>query len=228
MIGTTAAFRDALRAQRFLLPELALAATMLVAGFAGVLPFSATPFLLAFGILSLWLRGERGGSVGLRLRVPWGRTWVLGVGAGLGYQSLSIYVLEPAIARFTGRLPDVSSFAALEGNVRLLLVSLLVAWTLAAVGEEFVFRGYLLTRLAQVFGGTSRGWLAGVLLTSAAFGLGHVYQGASGVITAGLSGLVFGMLYLRAGRNLWVPMIAHGTVDTVGFTLLFWGRYPGV
>ena len=137
-------------------------------------------------------------------------------------------MLEPAIARFTGRLPDVSSFAALEGNVRLLLVSLLVAWTLAAVGEEFVFRGYLLTRLAQVLGGTPRAWFAGVLLTSAAFGLGHVYQGASGVITAGLSGFVFGMLYLRAGRNLWVPMIAHGTVDTVGFTLLFLGRYPGV
>jgi len=223
-----ASFRDALRKQQFLVPELALAVALLVAGFTGALPFSATPYLVVFGILSLWLRGDRGGAVGLGRPVAWGRTWLLGLGAGLGYQSLSIYVLEPAIARFTGRLPDVSSFAALEGNVRLLLVSLLVAWTLAAVGEEFVFRGYLLTRLAQVLGGTPRAWLAGVLLTSAAFGLGHVYQGASGVITAGLSGLVFGMLYLRAGRNLWVPMIAHGTVDTVGFTLLFLGRYPGV
>ena len=220
-------FGDALRAQRFLVPELALAAAILLAGFAGMLPFSATPYLVVFGVLSLWLRGERASAAGLGRPAAWGRTWVLGIGAGLGYQSLSIYVLEPAIARFTGRLPDVSSFAALEGNVRLLLVSLLVAWTLAAVGEEFVFRGYLLTRLAQVLGGTPRAWLAGVLLTSAAFGLGHVYQGASGVITAGLSGLVFGMLYLRAGRNLWVPMIAHGTVDTVGFTLLFLGRYPG-
>jgi len=210
-------FRDALRAQRFLVPELALAAAILLAGFAGMLPFSATPYLVVFGVLSLWLRGERASAAGLGRPAAWGRTWVLGIGAGLGYQSLSIYVLEPAIARFTGRLPDVSSFAALEGNVRLLLVSLLVAWTLAAVGEEFVFRG-----------GTPRAWFAGVLLTSAAFGLGHVYQGASGVITAGLSGFVFGMLYLRAGRNLWVPMIAHGTVDTVGFTLLFLGRYPGV
>ena len=73
--------------------------------------FSATPFLVIFGVASLWLRG---------------------------FQYLSLYVLEPAIARFTGRLPDVSVFAALQGNVRFLLVSLLVAWTLAAVGEEVV------------------------------------------------------------------------------------------
>jgi len=50
-------FRDALRAQRFLVPELALAAAILLAGFAGMLPFSATPYLVVFGVLSLWLRG---------------------------------------------------------------------------------------------------------------------------------------------------------------------------
>ena len=152
---------------------------------------------------------------------------LLGVGAGVGYQYLSIYVLEPAVAHFTGRLPDVSLFALLQGNVRYLLGSLLAAWTLAAVGEEFVFRGYLLTRIARAFGGTRRAWIGALGITSALFGLGHVYQGTSGVISAGLSGLVFGVLYLATGRNLWVPMIAHGAVDTVGFVLLFLGKYPG-
>ena len=47
------------------------------------------------------------------------------------------------------------------------------------------------------------------------------------MITAGLGGFVFGLLYLVTGRNLWVSVIAHGTMDTVGFLLLFLGKYPG-
>ena len=47
------------------------------------------------------------------------------------------------------------------------------------------------------------------------------------MISAGLGGLVFGALYLATGRNLWVSVIAHGTTDTVGFLLLYLGKYPG-
>src|SRR5437899_1782154 len=67
-------FRDALRAQRFLLPELLVAAAILVAGFAGILPFSATPFLVVVGVLSLWLRGQGPRAVGLAFRSDWVRT----------------------------------------------------------------------------------------------------------------------------------------------------------
>src|SRR2546426_8947542 len=142
-------FWDALRTQRFLLPELLVAATMLTAGFAGIVPFGATPFLIIFGVLSLWLRGEGPRAVGLALRSNWSRTVLLGSGAGIGYQCLSLYVAEPAIARLTGRLPDVSLFAPLAGNLHFLLISLAVAWTPAACGEEFGYPGYLLARIAQ-------------------------------------------------------------------------------
>ena len=225
--ATPGGFRAALRAQRFLLPELLVAATILAAGFAGFLPFSATPFLLVFGVASLWLRGEGARAVGLAVRSDWGRTVLIGIGAGIGYQGFSLYVAEPAIARVTGKLPDVSLFAPLAGNVHFLLISLAVAWTLAAFGEEFVYRGYLLTRTARVLGDTPRAWLGALAVTSLLFGAGHAYQGASGMITAGFGGFVFGALYLAAGRNLWVSVIAHGSMDTVGFLLLFLGRYPG-
>ena len=102
-----------------------------------------------------------------------------------------------------------------------------VAWTLAACGEEFVYRGYLLTRIARTLGHTPRAWLGALTATSILFGVGHRYQGVSGMITAGLAGLALGLLYLATGRNLWVSVIAHGTMDTVGFLLLFLGRYPG-
>ncbi len=224
---TPGGFRTALRAQKFLLPELLVAAAILAAGFAAILPLSATPFLLVFAVVSLWLRGERARAVGLAFRSDWGRTVLLGTGAGIGYQCFSLYVAEPAIARLTGNLPDVSLFAPLEGNVHFLLISLAVAWTLAALGEEFVYRGYLLTRIARALGDTRPAWLGALASTSILFGMGHGYQGVSGMITAGLGGFVFGLLYLATGRNLWVSVIAHGTMDTVGFLLLFLGKYPG-
>ena len=224
---TPGGFRDALRTQRFLLPELLVAGAILAGGFAGIVPLGATPFLIIFGVLSLWLRGEGPRAVGLALRSNWSRTVLLGSGAGIGYQCLSLYVAEPAIARLTGRLPDVSLFAPLAGNLHFLLISLAVAWTLAACGEEFVYRGYLLTRIARALGDGSRAWLGALALTSVLFGLGHGYQGLSGMISAGLGGFVFGVLYLATGRNLWVSVIAHGTTDTVGFLLLYLGKYPG-
>src|SRR5213076_3596424 len=181
---TPDSFRDALRAQRFLLPELLVAAAILATGFAVILPFIATPFLVTFGVISLWLRGQGPRAVGLAFRSDWRRTVSVGIGAGIVYQGFSLYIAEPAIARLTGKLPDVSLFAPLAGNVHFLLISLAVAWTLAAFGEEFVYRGYLLTRVAQVLGDGSRAWLGALALTSILFGVGHGYQGLSGMISA--------------------------------------------
>src|SRR6266516_2009054 len=140
-IGVTpGGFRDLPRAQRFLLPELLVAAAILAAGFAGILPFSATPVLVTFGVISLRLRGQGPRAVGLAFRSDWRHTVSVGIGAGIVYQGFSLYIAEPAIARLTGKLPDVSLFAPLAGNIHFLLISLTVAWTLAAFGEEFVYR----------------------------------------------------------------------------------------
>jgi membrane protease YdiL (CAAX protease family) len=34
---------------------------------------------------------------------------------------------------------------------------------------------------------------------------------------------VIGMIYLRAKRNLWLPILIHGILDTTGFLLIFFG-----
>src|SRR2546428_313354 len=186
-IGVTpGGFRDALREQRFLLPELLVAAAILVAGFAGILPFSATPFLVVVGVLSLWLRGQGPRAVGLAFRSDWVRTVSVGMGAGIVYQGFSLYIAEPAIARLTGKLPDVSLFAPLAGDTHILLISLTVAWTLAAFGEEFVYRGYLLTRVARGLGDTPPARLPPLAVTSILFRRGHPYPGVSGIVTAGV------------------------------------------
>ena len=65
-----------------------------------------------------------------------------------------------------------------------------MSWTVAAFLEEMVYRGWLMTRLAELGLFSTRGWAASALASSALFGAAHLYQGASGVMATGLSGLV--------------------------------------
>ena len=64
--------------------------------------------------------------------------------------------------------------------------------------------------------------------TLAAFGLAHAYQGVTGIIQEGFSGLLLGLIYLRTGKNLSVPIIAHGVSDTLDILLIFLGKFPGL
>ncbi len=208
--------------------ELLIAILILVGGLVGIIPFSSTPFLLLFGWLMMWLRGVGWRNVGLRRPTSWRSTLLLGVAIGIGYQYFSLYVLEPLIARVTGDLPDVSQFAPLIRNTFFLFLALIASWTLAAFGEELVFRGYFMNRVADLVGANRAGWLISLIVVSILFGITHLYQGTSGIIVITVTGLLLGALYLATGRNLWIPIIAHGVNDTVGFILIYLGKYPGL
>jgi membrane protease YdiL (CAAX protease family) len=104
---------------------------------------------------------------------------------------------------------------------------LAISWTVAAFGEEIVYRGYFMSRITDIIGKTQTAWIVSLLLSAVLFGGIHYYQGISGVLSTGISGLVFGALYLGTKRNLWAAILAHGTYDTVGFLLIFLGKYPG-
>ena len=109
--------------------ELAIVVLIAIGGLAGLVPVSTTPFLLLFGWLMLWLRGSGWRDVGLVRPAHWWRTLLLGAVIGVAFQHVSLYAVEPLIARLTGELPDVSLFAPLVGNAQLLLLSLAVEAT---------------------------------------------------------------------------------------------------
>jgi hypothetical protein len=88
------------------------------------------------------------------------------------------------------------------------------------------YRGYLLNRLTDLFGHNWIGWVVSSIVCATFFGLDHVYQGITGIAVAFLFGLLFTGLYLVGQRNLWLPIIAHGVIDTVGLMLIFLGLYP--
>ena len=41
-------------------------------------------------------------------------------------------------------------------------------------------------------------------------------------------GLLLGVIYLRTGCSLAIPIVAHGVADTIDFVLIFLGKYPGM
>ena len=203
--------------------EICVALLILAAYLADFLPFSDTPFLLLWGWLSLRVRGVGWRGVGLKRPASWGRTVALGAAAGATFQLFGTYVLEPLIVRLTGQAVDLSQFGNLRGNVAMLLILLAIVWTLAAFGEEFVYRGYLMNRVAELLGGGAAAWAVSLAFVSVLFGVAHLYQGVSGILVNAAAGLVYGAVYLRAGRNLWAAIIAHGVYDTVGLAFLYLG-----
>lgn len=99
----------------------------------------------------------------------------------------------------------------------------LVGWALvclhAGVCEELFYRGYLLG-LARSVMPEEAAWVA----VSAAFGLGHLYQGGKGVFQTALLGGAFLFMAVMSG-SLWLPMIAHALFDWHSGTLGRWALY---
>lgn len=208
--------------------ELLVVALIFAADARGWIPFSKTPFLLAFGWLSLWLRGVSWRSIGLTRFKNWKATIGYGLGAGLLLEAFQLFVSQPILVKWLGKQPDLETFRNLHGNVGVTLIFIALAWTLGAFGEEMVYRGYLMNRVADLFNRTRAAWVISLFAVHIGFGLAHAYQGITGVLDEALMGFLLGIMYLRTGRNLSVPIIAHGVQDTIDFLLIFLGKYPGM
>jgi membrane protease YdiL (CAAX protease family) len=208
--------------------ELVVVALVFVADFKHLIPLSKTPFLLLFGWISLRVRGIRWRDIGFKRFRNWKTTVGLGIAAGLVFEGFELLVSQPLLVKFLGKQPNFEDFRELTGNLKLTLLFLVFTWTIAAFGEEMVYRGYLMNRVADLFNRTRKAWIISLIAVHVGFGLAHAYQGIVGVIDEGLQGILLALLYLRTGRNLSVPIIAHGIEDTVDLILIFLGKYSGM
>lgn len=208
--------------------ELAGFVAIVVADAWGWLPITQTLYLIPLIWLCLRLRREPWSAIGFARPEHRGRAIGLGVLAGVAMEALAVLVTTPWISRLFNTEPDYSELAAVRGSLPILLLFLTLSWTLAAFGEEIAFRGFLMKRLAQLFGENRGAWAASLVLSSVLFGWGHTEQGVAGWVQEGLSGLLLGVLFLATKRNLVVPIVAHGVSNTVAFVLIYLGRYPGL
>ena len=211
------------RSRALALSEVILAAAIVIGHNVYHVVPNEVLVLLVVGAISLAWRRQSLKSIGFRSPSRWTQTFLIALAAAIALQLISTYITEPLIARFTHQRSDLSQFREIVGNLGVTLVWLAIVWTFAAFGEEFVYRGYVLNRLAEAAGGGPRAWPFAVVASAVLFGIGHYYQGPTGMIDTGFTALLFGGLYVWSGRNLWLPILAHGLSDTIAIVVIYAG-----
>jgi uncharacterized protein len=135
----------------------------------------------------------------------------------------NFFVVIPVSSAMGWPAPAFDKLKLEPGNIASLAFFLSIAWTTAAIGEELLFRGFLLHRIDVAFGRNRQSLALSVVLQAVVFGLAHIYLGARGALTAGMVGLVFGVMFVAAKRNLSAAIIAHGLIDTISILALWSG-----
>jgi membrane protease YdiL (CAAX protease family) len=207
--------------------ELGVVALIFYADHHHHIYLSKTPYLLLLAWISLRIRKLKWRDLGFTRNRTWTKTIALGFAAGIFLELQELFVTQPLLARLTGKQPDLSDIHMLTRNIQYSLLGVVFSWTLAAFGEELVWRGYLMNRLADLGDRTRPAWFFSLMLVSAAFGFAHSYQGLTGIIEEGIAGLFLGSIYFATGNNLSVPILAHGISDTLDVLLIFLGKFPG-
>lgn len=177
-----------------------------------------TLVLIAMGV---WLGPLTAVGLGLvRPAHPWA---TLGWGLALGFVSAiaSLVVLEPGIERLTGKPHDLGIVDSVRGNTRVLLQWIVLVWLTVAILEELVFRGFFISQISLLLGGSEWAALTALLLSSALFGIGHTYQGTSGILSTGAIGTFLGAAFLVDDYNLLLPILIHGFFDSIHLILIW-------
>ena len=127
---------------------------------------------------------------------------------------------QPFLEIYFGNI-DLSSIDEIRGDFASYFILFTIMWVFAAFGEEFLFSGYYMKHLAELFGDSDKAWLISAIVLSVYFGISHNYQGTSGMIAVGLASTIFFFTFYKNRTNLALLVFAHGFYDTIGLTLIY-------
>jgi len=193
-----------------------------------VVVWVANVLMLSTIWLGLRLRGQTWKHFGLSFRFAGGRTL-------LRTALQSVVVLIVALVAFiaggmamTGwaagsAAADMSGYSYLQGNLPMLLLALAAVYVVSSFGEEAIYRGFLMNRLAELATGGRVAWSMAIVISAIVFGLVHFDWGVVGIVQTALMGLALAVSYLAVGRNLWVVVLAHACIDTLLLVQLYLG-----
>lgn len=133
------------------------------------------------------------------------------------------YVMLPSITYITGQPIDFSVFKPYAGNFPKTLSLFALIWTSAAFAEEIVFRGYLMRQFTKFFGSSNISLVINILLFGFLFGWVHAYQGITGQILSGMTGMILAIIFHLRKSDLWFNIAVHGFIDTVALVYIYYG-----
>lgn len=174
-------------------------------------------------------------GLGITLFIIWQRKWdwsYVGIGQKLNLKTLinSTWIaiiffiitgIIDAILQYYLGNHDLSSLNDIRGDFGSYAAMMVIMWVFAAFGEEILFHGYYMQRLAKLFGDTNKAWAISGILIAIYFGISHGYQGLSGIIGVGIGSLFFAALYFKNRNNLMLLILIHGIYDSIWLTLIY-------
>ena len=89
-----------------------------------------------------------------------------------------------------------------------------------------LFRGFQQCHLRDSLCGAPGAAVLAASVQAVPFGMGHAYQGLTGIVITALLGFAFGLCRLRL-RSLWPLIVAHGLIDTMSMLTPYRGVVPG-
>lgn len=151
-----------------------------------------------------------------------GLDWPVGIGGWIGLGAAAVIAVVGAAAvialgsaargRLEQSLKQIDSLKIMPRSRSEYVLFLLVSLS-AGIWEELLYRGFLIWFFAPWLGAPGSAALAAII-----FGLGHAYQGTSGILRTGLLGAAFAVGYLLT-ESLWWLIAIHAFVDIFGGTV---------
>ena len=174
------------------------------------------PILVVLAIVSMrWREGAwRWASLGFKRPGSWSHIVLIAQAAAAMRLILGGFLVEPVTSHFWPPIKGPSEANEIRGHFTAVVMYLPTVWVFGGFGEEISYRGYLLNKLADVFGRTRAADVIAILGSAVLFGYGHYYKGPAGILDSGVAGVILGTAYLVSGRNLWTCVLAHGFIDT--------------
>jgi membrane protease YdiL (CAAX protease family) len=140
----------------------------------------------------------------------------VGLGVMLAYSPLA----DRLATHWVATPPTLDSFGVIQQSKVKLIAGIMTAWVIGGIFEELIARGIVLKSIESLLSP----WLikqiaAMIAIGFAALGSGlmHFYQGTRAVVIITQLSVLFGVLFVASGYNLWSVILCHGLYDTIAF-----------
>jgi membrane protease YdiL (CAAX protease family) len=165
-------------------------------------------------------------QLGLAGPMPWLTTLAIALvwlALMLAYSPLA----DRIATRMVAAPPNLRTFRAIQQSTAKLVMGIVVAWILGGFLEELIFRGIVLQSIEALMMPLLPMPLASAIaIVVAAIGAGiiHLYQRLRAALIITQLSMLFGLLFVISGHNLWTVILCHGLYDTIAFIRFATGK----